>query len=1044
MAEILGLIASVAAVIQLTDALDKQVSKYLHTVKSVQSMLVPLLGRLRHLNSIMSTLQLELKTTKSSALQYLHDPLRICETLLTKLKSRLDHLKIIAGCVIGPVLDKDSLKYLKQLDDLIPVLQLALDANTLISTHALEDYLQSLRLESVEQAQLLRHDIQAHHNDARKWKEGEDQQREMTAESQLKEKILSWLCLVNPEANYLTARQQNQPGTGSWLLESKDFSDWESGRHKCLWLNALAGAGKTILSSHKVSSTVIRHLITKHDDACVAYYFFDFKDAAKQDVRGLLASILTQIVGTFRSLPKPLLELFQRHRLRNPERPTSPTTDDVLGVLIGVLALRSTIFIVVDALDECKEMGLLLETLCAILNQPGSDCRFLFTSRPESEIRRTLQEQNVKDLPIQNIEVDRDVAVYVRAVLETDDRLRAHRQGIKDLIIDSLVNGAKGITLRTASEVKHALGGLPPNLDQTYDKILISVQPEDRELLYKALQLILFSARPLHMREVAEAVIIKPGISEIDEDDRLQKPEDLLDIGKSLFIQRSTTQRTQFLELSHYSVKEYLLSERIKKGPAAAFAIDEIHAELNNATCLLTYLGLEVFEDNRYGLEREIWRSAGKTSLRFEGEHLAQEHEQRLKEYPLLLYAAENCFRHHCRTAAVQRAVSSLIRSIFSPPHNGRFQNMTYTCVYNPVDLVASYERLFRYSLISIAARYNLSIVVQDLLEAKMPADYLPPKPNWIKPYPEGQTALYRAADFGHTNLCKILIDAGASVRGTVSYDCPLSAASRGGKPAILQLMLDAGADVVKDARPLSETQLVIWWRYVEERNNSKWRNVLDILRDAGAKWSTVGLLSAFSKSARPLVKHAAEILQDDPLGDTWAQSDHFDSIIDRMDTSTLNALQWLVQDEAGTAGLKATLETKLRATYKSLPYLFASDARFTTQKFNAEEVIAENLIHVYFRPTPNVPSDSAPHAVAERSEALLNALWDNVSRVANGTTSTAGIPRAAIQIDVAKEGMLRLGGDWPDEAEGLVVCGEILRAWARARWEDSYAYFFD
>ena len=148
-------------------------------------------------------------------------------------------------------------------------------------------------------------------------------------------------------------------------------------------------------------------------------------------------------------------------------------------------------------------------------------------------------------------------------------------------------------TLRTANDVKHALGGLPPDLDQTYDNILLSVQPQDQEMLRNALQLVVFSARPLHVREVAEAVIIEPGTSEIDEDDRLQRPEDLLDIGKSLFVQNHTSHPTaRFLELSHYSVKEYLLSERIKKGQAAAFAIDETCAELYNATCLLTYLGL--------------------------------------------------------------------------------------------------------------------------------------------------------------------------------------------------------------------------------------------------------------------------------------------------------------------------------------------------------------------------------------------------------------------------------------------------------------------
>ena len=239
MAEMIGLIASVTTVIQLVRAVDKTVSEYLHTVKSVQSVLVPILSKLRHLSAILSNLQLQLGTTKSTALQHLDEPLKICEALLAKLKARLDHLNIIAGCVVGPVLDKDSLKHLKRLDDLIPVLQLALDADTVTSTHAIEHYLQSLRLESLEQAQILHHDIQAHHEDARRWKEEEERQREVAAEAQLRQTIFNWLTVVNPETNYLAACQRSQPGTGNWLLESTDFLDWESGRDNCLWLNAM-------------------------------------------------------------------------------------------------------------------------------------------------------------------------------------------------------------------------------------------------------------------------------------------------------------------------------------------------------------------------------------------------------------------------------------------------------------------------------------------------------------------------------------------------------------------------------------------------------------------------------------------------------------------------------------------------------------------------------------------------------------------------------------------------------------------------------------
>lgn len=585
---------------------------------------------------------------------------------------------------------------------------------------------------------------------------------------------------------------------------------------------------------------------------------------------------------------------------------------------------------------------------------------------------------------------------------------------------------------------------LPPDLDQTYDNILNSVQIDDRELLRKALQLILFSARPMHMREVAEAVIIKPGISEIDEDDRLQRPEDLLDIGKSLFAQDHTLHpMAHFLELSHYSVKEYLLSERIKKGPAAAFAIDEVHAELNNATSLLTYLGLETFEERWQAFDAGIRESAGKEVLEPKVEFLTQDHEQRLEEYPLLSYAAQNCFRHHCRAESVQVAVSSIVRDLFSAPNSGRFQNMTYTCVYNPLDPMASYERMFRYSLIGVAAHFNLLIIVQDLLAAGTPTDYLPYKPRWIEPYLEGQTALYRAADFGHENICRILIDAGANAQGTASYDCPLSAASRSGKPAIVRMMLDAGADVIKDASPLSKTQLAIWWRYIDEKNNSKWRDILDILRDAGGRWSTIGLLSAFSKSAKPLIKYATEVLQDDSIDAT--QSDRSKCIVDKMDTYTLNALQWLAQDDKGTAGFKASLETLLHATHESQPNLFTQDPRLVmTQKFSADEVIAENLINIYFRPIGKIFNDPSTQTIDQRSDILLNALWGNVTRTIKETTFTAGVLKEPIQADASILGLLhRKESDWPDQSEGLIICGDILRVWTRARWKDSYAEFF-
>lgn len=232
MAEVIGLVASIVAVVQIIESVDKTVSKYLTTLKSVRSELIPLLSRLRHLGYIMSTLQLSLETVESPFLQVLHDPLRICEEVLVRIDWRLNRLKVIAGCVVGPLLDKESLECLKQLDDLTPVLQLALDAEQIASTHALEEYLQSLRLENREQIQVLQRDVRALHQDVRNLAEEADH-------SKVKAEVLGWLAPINPELNYMAARQKVQAGTGQWLWETKEFLEWETGDTKGIWLNAM-------------------------------------------------------------------------------------------------------------------------------------------------------------------------------------------------------------------------------------------------------------------------------------------------------------------------------------------------------------------------------------------------------------------------------------------------------------------------------------------------------------------------------------------------------------------------------------------------------------------------------------------------------------------------------------------------------------------------------------------------------------------------------------------------------------------------------------
>jgi hypothetical protein len=119
--------------------------------------------------------------------------------------------------------------------------------------------------------------------------------------------------------------------------------------------------------------------------------------------------------------------------------------------------------------------------------------------------------------------------------------------------------------------VRETLRSLPKTLDETYDRILVGVSDVDRAYTFRALQWLAFSARPVSVNEVAEAMVVDLDceLPHVDRDRALRDPHDLLDICTGLVRlsrhenQHDPTKRKEVLELAHFSVKEYLMLSRI-------------------------------------------------------------------------------------------------------------------------------------------------------------------------------------------------------------------------------------------------------------------------------------------------------------------------------------------------------------------------------------------------------------------------------------------------------------------------------------------------
>lgn len=110
--------------------------------------------------------------------------------------------------------------------------------------------------------------------------------------------------------------------------------------------------------------------------------------------------------------------------------------------------------------------------------------------------------------------------------------------------------------------IRKALETLPKTLDETYARILRTIPGEYQANSTRILQLLSYSSRPLEMLEVVDALAVDlestPAFSVAN---RMPKPEELIVFCSSLV---TSNKETGKLQLAHFSVRQYLFTDRIE------------------------------------------------------------------------------------------------------------------------------------------------------------------------------------------------------------------------------------------------------------------------------------------------------------------------------------------------------------------------------------------------------------------------------------------------------------------------------------------------
>ncbi len=230
-------------------------------------------------------------------------------------------------------------------------------------------------------------------------------------------------------------------------------------------LGFVAGAGKSVLWYVKrlmflpmepivfPSSTIIEDIdaMRKTGQASLAFFYCDFREDQKKDLRGLLSSFLVQLCHQSDSYCHILSKFHSDHAKGS----RSPGDDELVECLKDLLNLprQAPVYLIVDALDECPESSAVLSPRTEVLNfieelveSQIPNLRICVTSRPEIDIRVVLDPLIFLSVSLHDERGQKkDIEDYIKFVIHTHRKNKRWKAKHKQLVVDVLTEKSNGM-----------------------------------------------------------------------------------------------------------------------------------------------------------------------------------------------------------------------------------------------------------------------------------------------------------------------------------------------------------------------------------------------------------------------------------------------------------------------------------------------------------------------------------------------------------------------------------------------------------------------
>jgi hypothetical protein len=184
--------------------------------------------------------------------------------------------------------------------------------------------------------------------------------------------------------------------------------------------------------------------------ASLAFFYCDFRDDDKKNLRGLLSSLLVQFCDSSDSYSAILSDFYSEHN--NGSR--NPSDKALIQCLKRILKHpgQAPVYIIIDALDECsntfgtptpreKVLGFVEE----LVDLGLGNLHICITSRPEADIITSLVPSSFNQISLDDESGQiQDIVTYVNSVISDDRRMKNWRAEDKELAIEVLTKKADG------------------------------------------------------------------------------------------------------------------------------------------------------------------------------------------------------------------------------------------------------------------------------------------------------------------------------------------------------------------------------------------------------------------------------------------------------------------------------------------------------------------------------------------------------------------------------------------------------------------------